>query len=68
MSPSNFFQINSALGSIFIIGSPKGISRLIFGRDGFNQFVRDLNGANITEGGDAEKSGRERFSYILRAN
>ncbi|MBI2486635.1 MAG: methylated-DNA--[protein]-cysteine S-methyltransferase [Deltaproteobacteria bacterium] len=64
MSPSNFFRINSSLGTIFVISTSEGISSVIFGRGRLKHFKNDLNGAKLTEGGYAEKSGREIQLYL----
>jgi methylated-DNA-[protein]-cysteine S-methyltransferase len=64
MSPSNFFQISSSLGTLFAISSSEGVSRLIFGEDRFKHFLNDLNGVKLTEGGYAEKSAKEIQLYL----
>ena len=64
MSLSNFFQVSSSVGSIFVISSPEGISSVIFGEDRFKHFLKDLNGVKLTDGGYAEKSGREIQLYL----
>ena len=64
MSPSNFFQIPSSLGTIFVISTPEGISGVIFGEDRFKHFLKDLDGVKLTQGGYAEKTGREMQLYL----
>src|SRR3972149_3012816 len=64
MNLSNFFQFNSVLGSIFVISTPKGVSRIIFGIDNFNRFMNSLNGVKLTKGGEAERSAREVRLYL----
>lgn len=64
MNTFNFSYFGSTLGAIFVISTDKGISRVIFGRDRFKGFIKNLNGVNLTEGGRAEKSAREIKLYI----
>jgi len=64
MNPSNFSYCNCILGAIFVISTPKGISRIIFGKDRFKEFIGNLNGVKLTEGGEAEKSVREVRLYL----
>jgi methylated-DNA-[protein]-cysteine S-methyltransferase len=64
MKPSNFFHLSSTLGTIFVISTNKGVSRVIFGRDRFEEFMNNLNGVKLTEGGSAEKPTREIKLYL----
>jgi len=64
MNPSNFSYCNCILGAIYVINTPKGISRIIFGKDRFKEFIGNLNGVKLTEGGEAEKSVREVRLYL----
>ena len=64
MSAYNFFQFDSVLGTIFVISTPKGVSRVILGREEFKRYLSSLNGAKPIEGGEAEKSGREVQLYL----
>jgi methylated-DNA-[protein]-cysteine S-methyltransferase len=64
MNPPNFSYFSSTVGTVFIISTNKGISRVIFGRDGFKEFMNNLNGVKLTEGGMAEKSAREIKLYL----
>ncbi|MGH7792317.1 MAG: methylated-DNA--[protein]-cysteine S-methyltransferase, partial [Thermodesulfobacteriota bacterium] len=64
MSLSNFFQVSSSVGSIFVISSPEGISSVIFGEDRFKHFLKDLDRVKLIQGGYAEKSGREIELYL----
>jgi methylated-DNA-[protein]-cysteine S-methyltransferase len=64
MNPHNFSYFDCVLGTIYVISSPKGISRVIFGEDGFKEFIGKLNGVKLNEGGDAKKSAREVRRYI----
>jgi methylated-DNA-[protein]-cysteine S-methyltransferase len=52
------------LGTIYVITTHKGISRIIFGKDGFEEFIRSLNGVELYQGGEAEESAREVRLYI----
>ena len=64
MNPSNFTCFSSTLGTVFVVSNNKGISRVIFGKDRFKQFMSNLNGARLSEGGRAEKSAREIKLYL----
>ncbi len=64
MNTSNFSYFSSTLETIFVISTNKGVSRVIFGRDGFKEFMNNLNGIKLTEGGMAEKSAREIKLYL----
>jgi methylated-DNA-[protein]-cysteine S-methyltransferase len=64
MNPSNFSYLDSILGTIFVINTPKGISRIIFGKDRFKEFIGSLNRDKLTEGGEAKKSAREVHFYL----
>ncbi|MGH7909432.1 MAG: methylated-DNA--[protein]-cysteine S-methyltransferase [Thermodesulfobacteriota bacterium] len=64
MNPINFSCFDSILGTLFVIRTPKGISRIIFGKDRFKEFIRNLDGVKLTEGGEAEKSAKEVRHYL----
>lgn len=64
MKPSNFSFFDSILGTIYVISTPKGISRIIFGKDRFKEFIGNLNGFELAEGGEAEKSAKEVCLYL----
>lgn len=64
MNSYNFSFFNSILGTIFVITTPEGISRIIFGQERFKEFIGSLNGVKLTEGGEAEKSAREVRLYL----
>jgi methylated-DNA-[protein]-cysteine S-methyltransferase len=64
MSLCNSYQIDSVLGTLFFISTPEGLSSVIFGRDRFKEIMNSLNGATMTEGGEAEKAGREVELYF----
>ena len=64
MNPINFSCFDSILGTLFVISTPKGISRIIFGKDRFKEFIRNLDGVKLTEGGEAEKSAKEVHLYL----
>ena len=56
MNTYNFSKLDSEIGTISVISTGKGISRVIFGRDGFKEYVSGLNGAKLVEGGEVEES------------
>ena len=64
MNPSNFSRFDSIIGTIFVISTPKGISRVILGKNRFNEFISSLKGVKLIEGGKAEASGREVNLYL----
>ncbi|MGH7792662.1 MAG: methylated-DNA--[protein]-cysteine S-methyltransferase [Thermodesulfobacteriota bacterium] len=64
MSPTNYFQVNSSLGTVFVISSSQGICSVILGEDSFKHLLKDLNGTKLAQGGYAEKSGREIQLYL----
>ena len=64
MNPFNFTYFSSTLGTVFVVSNNEGVSRVIFGRDRFKQFMSNLNGARLSEGGRAEKSAREIKLYL----
>jgi methylated-DNA-[protein]-cysteine S-methyltransferase len=64
MNPFNFTYFSSTLGIVFVISNNKGVSRVIFGRDRFKQYMSNLNGARLSKGSRAEKSAREIELYI----
>jgi methylated-DNA-[protein]-cysteine S-methyltransferase len=64
MDISNLSYFSSNLGTVFIISTNKGVSRVMFGRDRFKGFMNNLNGIKLTEGGRAEKSAREIKLYL----
>ncbi len=64
MNLFNFSRFDSIFGTIFVISTTKGISRIIFGKDRFKVFIGNLSGAKLTEGGEAEKSAREVHLYL----
>lgn len=67
MNISNFSYFSSTLGTLFVISTPKGVSNIIFGKDRFKQFISNLNGVKLMEGGRAEKSARE-IKFYLEGN
>jgi methylated-DNA-[protein]-cysteine S-methyltransferase len=64
MNTSSFSYFDSILGTIFVISTSKGISRVMFGGDKFDEFLSSLTGAKLIEGGEAEKSAREIHLYL----
>jgi methylated-DNA-[protein]-cysteine S-methyltransferase len=64
MNPFNFSYLGSILGDVFVISTSRGVSRVILGRDKFEQFKNKLNGVRLIEGGEAEKSAREIKLYL----
>jgi methylated-DNA-[protein]-cysteine S-methyltransferase len=64
MNTSNFSYFSSVLGTVFVISTEKGVSRVIFGRYGFKGFMNKLNGLRLIKGGRAKKSAREIRLYL----
>ena len=64
MDTFNLSYFSSNLGTIFVISTNKGTSRVIFGRDKFKEFMNNLNGIKLTEGDRAEKSAGEIKLYL----
>lgn len=64
MNPSSFSLFDSVLGTVFVINTSKGVLQIIFGEDKFQQFLNNLNGIKLTEGGEAEKTADEIKLYI----
>jgi O-6-methylguanine DNA methyltransferase len=64
MSILSYSNINTSIGEIFIIGGRKGITNLIFGKERFIDFKKNLNEKVIVEGGRAEESAKELELYL----
>ena len=64
INPCSFSRIDSVLGTIFVVGTSKGVSNVVFGEDGFERFLSGLNGTKLTEGGEAEKPANEIRLYL----
>jgi methylated-DNA-[protein]-cysteine S-methyltransferase len=64
MDTYSFSKIDTEIGTIFVIGTENGLSRVVFGRDEFKEYVSRLNGARLVEDGKVEDSAEEIKLYL----
>ncbi|MCH7949147.1 MAG: methylated-DNA--[protein]-cysteine S-methyltransferase [Candidatus Dadabacteria bacterium] len=64
MSHVNYSSTESEFGTIYVVSSPKGISRIVIGKNAFLDFLHSTNGTRAIEGGDAEKLTDEIELYL----
>lgn len=63
-NPSSFSYFNSAIGTIFVISSPGGVSNIVFGEYNFERFLSGLNGTKLIEAGESEHAAGEIRLYL----
>lgn len=64
MSMLSYSNISTSIGDIFIISGDEGITNLIFGRERFMDFKKNLNEKELVGGGRAGESAKELESYL----
>ena len=64
MDTYSLSKLDSEIGTIFVIGTERGVSRVIFGRDEFEEYVSGLNGTTLVEDGGVEESVNEIKLYL----
>ncbi len=64
MNTYSFSKLDSEIGTIFVIGTERGVSRVIFGGDVFEEYVSGLNGTTLVEDGRVEESANEIKLYL----
>jgi methylated-DNA-[protein]-cysteine S-methyltransferase len=64
MDTYSLSKLDSEIGTIFVIGTERGVSRVIFGRDEFEEYVSGLNGTTLVEDGRVEESVNEIKLYL----
>jgi methylated-DNA-[protein]-cysteine S-methyltransferase len=64
MDTYSFSKLDTEIGTIFVIGTENGLSRVVFGRDEFKEYVSRLNGARLVEDGKVEDSAEEIKLYL----
>ena len=64
MGVYSVFQFDSVLGTVSVISTPGGVSRVIVGREVFKGYLSALGGAKLIRGGEAERSAMEIRLYL----
>jgi methylated-DNA-[protein]-cysteine S-methyltransferase len=64
MSMLSYSSISASVGDIFIISGNEGITNLIFGKERFTDFKKNLNEKVLVEGGRVEESAKELELYL----
>lgn len=60
----SYSGISTSVGDVFIISGKEGITNLIFGKERFIDFKKNLNEKVLVEGGRAEESAKELGLYL----
>ena len=60
----SFSFIDSVIGTIFVVSTPRGVSNVIFGEYNFGRFLRTLNGTKLIEGEESEHASGEIRLYL----
>ena len=60
----SFSKLDTEIGTIFVIGTENGLSRVVLGRDEFKEYVSRLNGARLAEDGKVKDSAEEIKLYL----
>jgi methylated-DNA-[protein]-cysteine S-methyltransferase len=64
MDTYSFSKLDTDIGTIFVIGTENGLSRVLFGRDEFKEYESSLNGARLAEDGKVGDSAEEIKLYL----
>lgn len=64
MSILNYSELSTQIGDIFVVATDRGISNVIFNRESFEDFRRNVNGYRIDKGGKAKIPANEINLYI----
>lgn len=64
MNVLSYSGVSTSVGDIFIICGKEGITNLIFGREAFKDFKKNLKEKVLVEGGRAEESASELELYL----
>ena len=64
MNIIDYSSISTSIGDIYIISGNDGITNLIFGKERFIGFKKNLNERLLVEGGRAEESAKELGVYL----
>ncbi len=59
-----YSSIVTRVGQVFVIAGTKGVSRIIFGEVAFRDYLENLIGERLIEGGDAAKMAAELELYF----
>lgn len=60
----SFSSVDSVIGTIFVLSTPRGVSNIIFGEYNFGQFLDTLNRTGLVEGGESERAAGEITLYL----
>ena len=65
-NPCSFSYFDSVIGTIFVISTPSGVSKVVFGEYDFDRFLGGLNGTKLLEGRESEHGADEIRLYLER--
>jgi methylated-DNA-[protein]-cysteine S-methyltransferase len=64
MDTYSLSKLDTEIGTIFVIGTENGLSRVVLGRDEFEEYVSGLNGTALVEDGRVQESANEIKLYL----